>query len=656
MISREHRLAHTLLVLILVWCVVVLAFFAIRHPVRSGGLWLEHLGGICCNFLLVLGASALGRRMLIWLKAVPERTGERLFLSLGLGFFFLTYGVLAIGLIGGLYPWVGWVLVMVPMVVWYRDLRTVLFEIRDTMCRTNTVGAASAAFVLILTPVLVATLWLSLAPPTAHDSLVYHLNLPKRYAADHRILPVPLNFFSNMPHNLEILTTLTYLLGGETAARVLDFVMRLAVSAGTFILARRFIPAPGSLLAVLLFFLSPTITSARTAGNTDLGMALFFLLAVIAILEAEHHRRDGFLWLAALFAGYLMGCKYTGLFFALSVLALMIVGLRPLPVRRWGIVLLLFGIPVAPWLVKNLATTGNPVYPLFPSVFESPGWSKVLGDQLVRWQRSIGMGRGLGDYLLLPWNAAVEGQMGRNYRHFDGVISPLPLAFIPLAALMRNRAPWLKMLGLCVIPFVCWAATSQQIRFLIPLLPLTSTATAGILWSFDRDALGSKKNYVRGLGVACVLAFLAVFQVPMLARNAGAKLPVVTGDVSREEYLSNSVHSYPIIRHANETLSPEARILMIWENEGYYLERPYLADSSFEASQIAQWTATAGTPAAFAADLRAKGVTHVIYNHVLGRVFAPMYGPGYDGFLDQFITGHLEALHTEEGLTLYRFK
>ena len=41
---------------------------------------------------------------------------------------------------------------------------------------------------------------------------------------------------------------------------------------------------------------------------------------------------------------------------------------------------------------------------------------------------------------------------------------------------------------------------------LIPLLPLTAVVTAGILWSFDRDVLGSKKSYVRGVGIACALA------------------------------------------------------------------------------------------------------------------------------------------------------
>ncbi len=640
----------------LAWFILVLAFFSARHPVRSAGLWLDHVGGMGCGLILILAALVLGRRILVLLKTVPDRVGERLLVSLGLGFFVLTYGVLAIGLAGGLYRAVGWLVVVVSIVLGYRDLRATLDDIGGLFHGRDTIGTTSAALALVLAPVVTATLWLALAPASAHDALVYHLNLPRHYADIHRIAPLPLNVYGNMPHNLEVLTTLSYILGGEPAARMMDFVMRLAVSAGVFVLARRFVPASGSLLAVLLFLLNPITTTARTAGNIDMGMALFFLLAVVCVFEANDAHNRRFLMPASLLAGYLMGCKYTGIFPALSILAFMILLLRPRPLKRWALVVGLMGLPVVPWLVKNLLVTGNPFYPLFASVFESREWSAALGARLVHWQRSMGMGRGFGDYLLIPWNAAVEGQMGRNYRFFDGVISPLPLAVVPLLALMRNRRTWLTLLGLCVIPFIGWAVTSQQLRFLVPLLPLTSVATAGILWSFDREALGSAKPVVRNIGVACALALLAIFQVPSLARNTGAVLPVVTGEVSADEYLTDSVHSYAAMRRANETLPADARVLMIWENEGYYLERPYLADSFFEASQIAELAAAAGTPEAFAARMHSAGVSHVVYNHELGRYFDRFYGPEYAAFLAEFVANHLELLYSERDVALYRLK
>jgi len=649
-----HTTRRALLVMFAGWVIVVLVFFALHHPVRAGRLWLDHLGAVACVGLLAVGACVLGRRILVSLDALPARWDERVLVSTGLGFVALTYATLALGLAGALHRSVAWLLIAAAWVLAWREIRSTAREIVDGIRERGQVGLASAGLALVAAPFLLATLWFALAPVSAHDALVYHLNLPKHYAEGHRIAPLPLNVYSNMPHNLEVLSTLAYLAGGEPAARVMDFVWRLAVSTAVFALARRLLSTPASLVAVLVFLLNPIVSSARTVGNIDLGMAFFFVIAVMIGWETSREDRSRGLWLVALLAGYLMGCKYTGLFYAASLLALLVLDRPRISGRSWALAGALALAPVVPWLVKNAAMTGNPVYPLLPTLFASREWDGVLGQQLVEWQRSMGMGRSLGDYLLLPWNLAVEGQMGRNYRYFDGVLSPLFLAVIPLVLLLKTRGPWLRLLGLTVVPFIGWAATSQQMRFLIPVFPLLSVATAGILWSLDREGWGSERAVARALGVLLVLGCLAVYQVPATARNAARALPVVTGEISREEYLAEAVQSFPVIHRANEVLPPEAKVLMVWENNGYYLERPYWADSFFEASQVARLAARAGTPAAFADFLLDSGFTHVIYNHGLGRFFERVYGPEYAGFLRAFVSHRLEPMYSERDVTLYR--
>lgn len=643
-------------VLLAGWPVIVVLYFALRHPVRDPGLWLAHLGGISCVGFLLFSASLLGRRVLAWLGPLPSPLGERCLLSLGLGLLALTYLTLGLGLVGLLYRGVGWLLILLPIVAAFRDTRAVLEEGRALVSGNEKTSPASLALAVVLAPILLGTLWLALAPVSAHDALVYHLNLPKHYVAGHRVAPLAMNVYSGMPHNLEILSTLAYLTGGETSAVVMDFAVRLIVCWGVYALARRFLSPPGSLLAVILFLLNPVVTSARTVGNIDLGMALFFLLAVLAVSKAQALPKGRAAWLPALFCGYLMGCKYTGVFFAASGIVFLLFALPRSETRRWGVPALLLLAPVAPWLVRNLAATGNPLYPLFPSVFESREWDAVLGQQLVRWQRSMGMGRGIADYLLLPWNVFLESQMGRGYRYFDGVLSPLPLVFLPFVVRLKNRGLWGRLLGLCVIPFAGWAATSQQVRFLIPILPLISVTTAAVIWSLDHEGFGSTKGRFRAFGISLTLAFLTLFQLPLISRNVARALPAVAGNTSREAYLSEVIQPHAVIRRANEVLPPTARVLMIWENRGYYLERPYLADSFFEASQIARLAARAGSPAAFAESLRSRGVSHVIYNHGLGQYFQTLYPREYGVFLRRFVEDHLEPLHSEREVTLYRLK
>ena len=60
------------------------------------------------------------------------------------------------------------------------------------------------------------------------------------------------------------------------------------------------------------------------------------------------------------------------------------------------------------------------------------------------------------------------------------------------------------------------------------------------------------------------------------------------------------------------TLPDDAQLLLVNTNQGFFFERPYLADSFFEASQLADWLKDADTPERAHAMLRARGVTHVV--------------------------------------------
>jgi hypothetical protein len=70
----------------------------------------------------------------------------------------------------------------------------------------------------------------------------------------------------------------------------------------------------------------------------------------------------------------------------------------------------------------------------------------------------------------------------------------------------------------------------------------------------------------------------------------------------------------PVFRWANQALPADARVLMLDTNQRFFLERDALADSFFEASQLAGWLAGARDADAAAALLRERGVTHVLWD------------------------------------------
>jgi hypothetical protein len=87
-------------------------------------------------------------------------------------------------------------------------------------------GWLTACFLLIIALGLIACLISCLAPLTANDSLVYHLNIPRIYLSEGGMARLPHNAYANMPHNGEILYTMAYAAAGETGAKLFYFAAR----------------------------------------------------------------------------------------------------------------------------------------------------------------------------------------------------------------------------------------------------------------------------------------------------------------------------------------------------------------------------------------------------------------------------------------------
>jgi len=69
------------------------------------------------------------------------------------------------------------------------------------------------------------------------------------------------------------------------------------------------------------------------------------------------------------------------------------------------------------------------------------------------------------------------------------------------------------------------------------------------------------------------------------------------------------------IRWSAGAWPPRARILCLNANRGFLLDRDYLADSFFEASQIADWLAPASSVLQLRQLLAARGISHILFEH-----------------------------------------
>jgi 4-amino-4-deoxy-L-arabinose transferase-like glycosyltransferase len=429
------------------------------------------------------------------------------------------------------------------------------------------------------------------------------------------------------------------------------------VTLAVYSLARRFVDRKLAVTAAGLFLVQPLLLDHRVVGNIDIMLAYFYICSIILafdVLRVKPGLRS-YLAVSAL-AGFMLGLKYTSLVLSLSLILVPVLAYPGrLNYKRLVIGVIVAMLVFAPWAVKNQAYIGNPVHPLLESRFDGDNWDRVQESQLVQWQRSMGMGRGFLDYLLLPFNVSIRGRPGLNYRRFDGTIGPLLLILLPLALLRRERAR-LALIAMALAGFVFWALTSQQLRFLIPTIAVLSVlASTGI--SNLRDYIGSRLT----AAVLVVIILIGISSIAMpnqygrqfLSDAFGERLGAVTGLEPRKDYLGRNLQSFDIFEYINRRIPRHEPIFLIWENRGYYLDHPYFADSFFEASTLMRMVSEAPDSKALKARIGALGYRYVVVNNLLGEAFLRYYPPEQARTLGAFINDHLKPVHSSNRITLY---
>lgn len=480
------------------------------------------------------------------------------------------------------------------------------------------VAISATALGLLLGALLLQTLW----PAVGWDSNVYHLTVPRLWAEHGGFRPVAFNVYSNWPLNTELLFLVAILLRDYVLAKLVHYWLGALTLVAVFWVVRRSVGPLYGLLAAALVLCNQVVLAEFRVAYVDLAFAFFFFVAFLlldaALRQDRLMPRD--LAVVGLLAGLVTGIKLTGI---VGVLCLAILLSLEWHRRRpaTGSLLKALAVLVLPsvvvllaWFAKSWLFTGNPVYPFLYAVFGGPSWSLELGEMLRDWQRSIGMGRGAVDYLLLPIRVILMG--GRGYDRFDGQINALWLAWIPLSLWMARKSDLVRRcLWVAGLYFVAWSLTSQQMRFLIPVLPFLATAAA-----CSMAELLSRVRHGKGRRLG---EFLVPFTVVLVVVLTGGRYMVggwrLAGVFLTEGGSVQQSVVHPVYRFINESLPEEARLLMLNTNHGFFCHREYLADSFFEASQTRDLVKDCETKLEVAELLRSTGLTHVlIETHDLG--------------------------------------
>lgn len=566
---------------------------------------------------LILAALGLaGCALYPFCRENGRPTAWELVNAAGLGIGVGATGVLLLGLAGLLSRGLWFALLAVAAMAGLLQLRERLRAIRGAEFRTRGERASSngadqgptapsfsldcialrvAAHVLVPVFIAGAVYATSFAPGilwseegNGYDILEYHLQVPREYWEAGRITYLPHNIYASFPSLVEMLYLLAFMVKGDpvAAGTLCNFIHLwlgvLAALAGA-VFALRW-GKTAALTALLLLIANGWFVYFAGLAYVENGVILFAILALGHIIahfdnsespgqaDAPFARSKPPL-MAGVFAGFACACKYTGVAMVLTPPAMCLAfGRHPgnrgrsfLSGRIHPMAFYALGsaLAFAPWLIKNAATTGNPIFPLANGIFQAfpVGWSPASQEKWNRGHAAAANEAGVVERLSAFWSRILADPDQR----FGPAL--LLLGFLGLAMRRLRPADVVLCVMLAVQVAVWLTMTHLYARFATVMLEPLALLGAR---SFAADVETSRPGKGRGLTSSILFVGLVVS-----ALSTGILLQSETGFTQARVTPQAVVDAfYAPAKAVNEIYRMRMRVLLIGEARGYYFERP----------------------------------------------------------------------------------
>jgi hypothetical protein len=604
-------------------------------------LVLDHL----FNILIACGMFALffatGRRILGLFGLEWNSFAEEGTFSVAVGAGVIALFILAAALCGILNIYVVGIIFVVALALCGSQLFR-LVEVVQTAISRDYSRPIEIIYILGFAAVLLVLVLRALTPPHAVDEAIYHLAVVKRFVQAESLTPL----YDIAQGNTHLLAHMLFapclMLGADSAAKLLSVGFSLVTALSLFAYARRFFDEATGYLAALGFFGAGMVTEVAITARIDVILAGFLFLATYSLTIYLEDRETRWLWLSAFLSGVAVSVKLTGLsWVALLGCMYLFETLRSsrkpeifLHLRRGVFYFLILVAVVSPWLVKNYVYFRDPFYPFAHGETVSDQRTQPItyfGDaeeakldtyfQSAR-ERNPQVAQRIDQILAQAAARRPERHPLRFWGYFSNptvynvgepdhtpnylfLVCPLFLIFT------RNRK--LLWLGVsCVAFFIITAWAAWTARYLLPVYPPLTLIAA---YTITRMTQWLKRRISFAI-VLPVLALVLTTGATLLMETTRLikmfELNYINGSLSRADYL-NLVFYYPALRYVNENVSGDAKILMIGSQMGYDLQRPYVGDTTWEATPWRRLLLKGNTPEGVRDAMKAQGITHVIY-------------------------------------------
>lgn len=535
-------------------------------------------------------------------RAARLSPGERLALAPLLGLLVLYYAIQGVGVVR-LDVW-SMTLTMIVMGAvaipglralpwaaigqWFRAVAPVLRQ--DRWC---------AVLVTVFCAISSTSLLQGMAPPNDYDSLMYHITGPKIDVERGHIVMAwdralsPLMFPALMGHQ----SRLALVLSDAGAAQMIHGALGILAGILTALVLRRLgYGRNTAVLGAVLFISTRVVVWEMGTVEVDVPLAAFMAGAVLVYSVFRCDPRLGLGMLFGILVGAMMLTKYHGLALALAFGPVMLYDLW-LTRRLVPFVVgpLTAAVVFVPHALRAYLLTGNPIFPIFNHIF-LPGYP----DLFTAAYSAYGTRGGAAAVFTTPWFMSIEPM-----KYFDGMIFGLPifLALGPLVLLEgRSAKRWLWLLSIALVYYLIWhKAFGQQVRFLLPIMPILSgVAAAGTtaLWTITEKLRGAR------VAVIVLAAVLAIGQGMFVGIYSVLRLPPALGFRSDLAYHRNTptlggAH-FETCSYIQSHLKPGERYFSLLSPLSFYC--PQRSASVIYFEDEAKWWLTSPTPPAMPFD------------------------------------------------------
>lgn len=537
-------------------------------------------------------------------------------------------------------------------------------------------------YVLLIAGSILCILLLASVPPVSRDALTHHLFIPKLYLQHGGMYEIPYLSVSYYPMNLDLLYLIPLYFKNDIAPTFIHFAFALITSVMIYRYLVRRISKTYALLGVLFFLSIPIIVRLSSTAYVDLGLICFLFASLLYLFDwIESGFKLKCLILSGIFCGLAIGTKYNGLI-GLFLLGLFVpfvyaryhVGQKQYAVKAIGccvIFVVTAVIMFSPWMMRNIAWTGNPIYPLYNSLFKivdtnvetKPDTELEEHNNIshIRILREI-YGESWLQIALIPLRVFFQGQ-DDNPQYFDGKTNPF-LLLLPLFAFLgirsgtrQEKTEKLLMLFFSVLFLIyACAQASIRIRYFSAILPplvvlsmfgLFNIQTQILNWSFLKSGL-IKKLVISGI-IFVMLGLNAIYLVNRFRQDQ--PLSYLWGNVIREEYIQAYRPEYASYKYANEHLDQNSKILGVYiGNRGYYSDRHI----EFSTEILRSLASNSKNDRYIAEKLKEKGFTHILVNFNLFNTWAQRYTDREKENLDHFFKVYTIPEFLKDGHGLLR--